>query len=60
MTPSRTATLIYIAARFRVNIGGNGSDNVQGPLFHVQVPLTVGIFVDLNFLQDAVNSHFRQ
>ncbi len=46
----------------RVNVGGDSSDDVLSPLglFRVQMPQIVGGFPGLNFLQDVVDSGFRQ
>jgi hypothetical protein len=61
-TPWAVAESLTLTQQSSFNIGGDGSDNVQGPhcLFHDQVLLIIDIFGDLNFLKDAVNSHFRQ
>jgi hypothetical protein len=46
----------------RVHVGGDSGDDVLSPLgfLCVQVLLIVGHFAFLNFLQDVVNSGFRQ
>ncbi len=46
----------------RVHVGGNSGDDVLSPLglLRVQMPQIVGGFAGLNFLQDVVNSGFRQ
>ncbi len=46
----------------RVNVRGDSGDDVLSPLglFHVQMPQIVGGFAGLNFLQDVVDSFFRQ